>query len=661
SLNTIVGVFNKRGKGLMDTMARITVRGMPGQQRTLILLDGLTLNDAYSGGVRWGGFSPEDIEKIEVARGPYSSLYGGYAMGGVVNLMTKLPDRREIILKTGYGSSWDRGKAMDDLRKFYFSYGDKFRDKVSFFLSFGHKATNGYPSDFNVQSKLPPQGITGWSYTSYPNGTIAYLIGDRGDNRWWDDNITFKLGYEFSKNSKIDFTLIRVRYEYNYDDPHTYLRNATSGGEVWSYSGVGEASFLSGGGGRVQNIYRLNYENEFGKTKTKVLFGIVDTEKSWYVTPQRNATRLGGPGTVSEQPSRSYSLDIQLTLPLFERHLVTVGGAFRHSWADIREFNATNWKDEKSKTNLTYQSKGKDNTFALFVQDEIQIFENFIAYFGFRADWWKTYDGYTNQIGTIGYPKKYDSRDTFSFNPKTSFVYKPFEKTVLRASIGKAFRPPTVYELYRTWTTSRGITYAGNPTLKPERSISWDFGIDQELWKGAKFKATYYENYIKDLIYTKTVNATYREKINAGKAISKGIECEVEQNLIPGFKLFANFTYTNAKIKKNEAKPESEGKRLTDIPEKMFNLGLVVKKGSFTASITGRYVGKQYNDDENRDTVNKVYGSYDPYFVTDVKVSYNIKEKVTLSISIDNLFDREYYSYYKAPGRSWFGELTLRF
>jgi len=128
-------------------------------------------------------------------------------MGGVVNIITKMPEKREFVLKTGYGSGWDRGEAPDDLRTFYLSYGDKFKDKLSLFVSYGYKATNGYPPDLNVQSTKPPAGITGWTQTTNPQGATRYLIGDRGDKIWWDDTITLKAGYDFTEKSKVRFLL----------------------------------------------------------------------------------------------------------------------------------------------------------------------------------------------------------------------------------------------------------------------------------------------------------------------------------------------------------------------------------------------------------------------------------------------------------------------
>ena len=180
ALNTIPGVFSRRGKGMMDTVAHISLRGVPRGNRTLILLDGMPLHSAYTGDVMWGGLASEDVERIEVVKGPFSSLYGGYAMGGVVNVITRMPAKREFTLKTGYGSSWDRGEGLDDLATFYLSCGDKFKDRLSLFLSYGYKATNGYPSELNLQSSMPT-GITGWTQTTNRQGATCYLIGDQGD------------------------------------------------------------------------------------------------------------------------------------------------------------------------------------------------------------------------------------------------------------------------------------------------------------------------------------------------------------------------------------------------------------------------------------------------------------------------------------------------
>lgn len=665
ALNDTPGVMIRRGKGLMDTLSTIILRGFGQQQRTLILMDGIPLNNPYTGGVKLGGFFPEDLEKVEVAKGPFSSLYGGYAMGGVVNFMTKMPEKREFLLKTGYGTSFDRGDGMDDLKRVYFSYGDRFKN-FSFFISYGRHDTNGYPTDFVTSSRVP-SGITGAkpSYDRYGNPT--FITGDRGDNRWWDDGITIKAQYDFSEKTKIRFTFMRDRYEYNYDRPHTYLVNATTGLPVYYPS---EASYLPGSGGRIGNIYGVFFETElFKKLKTKLNVSYFDTEKDWYVTVGRGARIWGcDPGTppqfcgyVSNTPQEAFTADLQFNLPIFSNQLLTFGTYYRWEYANTKEKYLSNWKDEESTVRLKYQSKGKAQTYAFYIQDEILLRSNLTLYVGAREDFWRTYDGYVNQLGQIGYPKEYPSSSESSFSPKFAFVYRPFEKTTLRGAIGKAFRPPTVYDLYRTWTSATGITYAGNPYLKPETAWSYELGIVQSLWKGSKVNLTGFYNRMEDLIYRKVVNATYQEYINVGKAESKGFEFGFEQKFDFGLKFFVNLTYTDSEILENKAKPTTVGKRLTYIPLWMGNVGVELKKGKFSAYVVGRYMDKWYSDDENRDKKSNVYGSYDEYFVVDARVSYQLNKFTTFSLWFDNVFDRDYYYYYKAPGASWFAEVSIKF
>jgi iron complex outermembrane receptor protein len=663
AINTVPGVITTRGKGMMDRMAAITLRGIPGQSRTLVMLDGITLNSPYAGSVLSVGIAPGSLEQIEVVKGPASSLYGGYAMGGAVNLITRMPDTREISLQSGYGSALDSGNGMENTRRLAVSYADKFLGKYRLYLYNDYIATDGYRTDADIQSGKPPASITGWEQTSDYTGASRYRIGDKGKNGAWQDNLTAKAEYDFSSDTRVRFTFLKSIGEYCFDDPATYLR-AGDGAEVWSYGTVWEGSFLGGSGGSDQYLYNLTAETKLSPVKLKMNLGYLDQVTSWGETPTsaappNGATRNGGPGKLSDTPAGAVSADIQASMPLLDRHLLTVGGAFRTGWAHSIEYSLTNWKDENSKGATTYESKGTDRTFALFAEDEIMLLDNLTLYVGFRQDCWETYDGNVNQVGTSGYPISYGSHSASSFSPKGAVVYKPFERTTLKISGGKAFRAPTVYDLYRTWTTSNGTTYAGNPNLKPETTLSWDAGVSQGLWEGAKVTATYFENYISDLIYSTSTTATWKDKVNAGKAESKGVELEAEQKFGNVLKLFANYTYTDAIIKENSAAPASVGKRMTDVPEHMFNIGADLEYGPFGAVATSRYVGKRYGTDNNSDTVNGVQGSYDPYFTVDLKLRYKVTSRATLSFSVTNLLDRQYYSYSLAPGRSCFGELSI--
>jgi len=659
ALDTLPGVFNRR-QSLTDTQSSILLHGIPDQKRTLILKDGVTLNNGYDGSVSFTGLSTENIEKIEVVQGPFSSLYGGNAMGGVVNIITKMPEKREFTLESGYGSSWNRGQSLDDLQKYYVSYGDKLADKFSLLFDYGYKSTNGFSKYLNVVSTQPTAGITGWSYTTDTTGKPRYLIGDKGDNTWWDENIGIKAQYDFSNVSKINASFARVRYKYNYDDPHTYLQDA-SGNPVYSYTGVNQSTFVSytGSGAKEVNQYNVNFETEIGIAKAKLSFGLNDEVKNWY-TQAGTLIAGGSGGTVSSTPNQNYNTDLQVTLPIFTRNILTLGGSFKTAVANTEKSSLSEWGDETSTTTLTNNYGGKDKTYAVFAQDEILILNKLTAYIGFREDWWETYDGYANQFGTGAFATTYDSRSDSSFNPKLAVVYKPFENTTLRTSAGQSFRGPTVYELFTTYVSGSN-TYNGNPDLKPETVQSWDAEITQGLWRGAKFSATYFENYMKDLIYNTTVSTGQYKYMNAGKAESKGVVLEIEQRFDKYVRLFANYTYTDARIKENSANPASVDKRLTFMPDTMINAGAECEVGPFSASLTGRYISKRYSTDTNTDTVNNVFGSYDPFLTADAKVSYKITKFATISFSVDNITNETYFSSYLAPGRSWFGGLEVKF
>ncbi|MEN6486534.1 MAG: TonB-dependent receptor, partial [Syntrophobacteraceae bacterium] len=501
-------------------------------------------------------------------------------------------------------------------------------------------------------------------------GNPAVIVGDKGDNGWWRGSGTFKVAYDLDDDSKAAFSFMRSEYEYNYGDPHTYLRDAP-GNPVWSGTlnsngnrfSLYEYNFLSSGGGRTDNIYHLDYNTRiFSDALLKVSCGLIDVEGNWYVTPgsTRATTRSGGPGKINETPSQSFQSDLQVSIPILEKHVLTTGVAFRYDHANTEEHSLSDWRDRRSKGSLSYESEGKDNIFSVYTQAEIALLTNLTAYLGVRGDYWEAYDGSVNQVGSTGYPREFDSKNSFAVSPKAALVYKPLDTTTLRGSVGQSFRPPNVYELYRTWVSGT-VTYASNPDLDPETCFSWDLGVEQKLGEKALLRLTYFENTLRDLIYRLDVSPTLKESINAGKAETYGLEIGYEHKVTDWMKLFGSYTYTSSEMLENPAKPSTVGKRLTGVPENMFNIGGEFTGGPFSLTATGRYVDKQYNNDENTDTASGVPNVYDSFFVADVSLRWKVKPWATLVFSVDNVFDEHYFSYYQSPGRKFFGGLTMKF
>jgi len=652
AVDTIPGVFNRRGKGVMDTLSAITLRGMPDQKRTLVLLDGMPMNDGYTGAVNYGGLSVDDYRRVEVALGAGSSLYGSNAMGGVVNLVTQMPEKRELNFRAGYGNGLGSSHAMHDFERGYVSYGDKFENGLSIFTSIGAAQTDGYATDLNVTSSKPTTGLTGWSETTSNTGSARYLIGARGDNHWDDNQGTIRAALDLPERGQLRVSYQRSGYQYSYGQPTTYLRDS-SGNPVWGYGSVREASFLGGSGETTRDLYQVMLETALGSGRLKVNVGVSDTGTNWYTTPGSTAstTRSGGPGTVSSTPSQLNYADAQYTISPTTNQVLMFGTSLRVEKADTTEKSLSDWRDEDSTGATTYRAGGKSNTIGMFVQDEVVLTDKLTGTAGLRLDSWQTSDGYANST-------TYDDRSDTALSPKMGFVYRLSQETTLRTSLGRAFRAPTIYELYRTWTSSSGTTYRSNPDLTPETATTWDIGGDFRPWQGGELKATFYINRIHDMIYRRTISSTLQEYVNAGKASGKGIELGFRQKLPSNWAMLAGATINHTRILENDASPSSVGKQFTFVPEKTASLGAEWSQGPWNFSGTVKYVSKRYQNDANTDVVSGVYTSYDAYTTVDLKAGYHINKNLKLALSIDNALNRDYYSYYQAPGRSYFIELS---
>ncbi|MFZ4564044.1 MAG: TonB-dependent receptor, partial [Bacteroidales bacterium] len=104
-LELVPGMNIDRSNGIFSKNASITMRGLNGTPRTLVLLDGIPLNKADGGGLNWNRIIPEFINRIEVSKGPTSSVYGSNAMGGVINIITERPSATiQGQVKAFYGS-----------------------------------------------------------------------------------------------------------------------------------------------------------------------------------------------------------------------------------------------------------------------------------------------------------------------------------------------------------------------------------------------------------------------------------------------------------------------------------------------------------------------------------------------------------------------------
>jgi iron complex outermembrane recepter protein len=659
TINELPGVFVQPGRGIMQPSQAIALRGIPDEKRSLVLLDGIPLNDGYAGGLNFGGLPADHIDRVEVLYGPMSSLYGGNAMGGVVSYTTRMPTGPEFHLRTGFGQPFQSGKAPENVRKTSFSAGNRFDNDLSLLVGGHWLDTDGYRTEWVTNTTRPANNLHGWRVVPQKNGAPTYLIGDKGRTEWDEYGAFVKLEQRLRNGDSWRFNWQRQSYDYSSEAPQTYLRTAAG---APTYSSYKQSLFVNGDGAYRRDLYSLGYDTELLDGLLKLNVGYSRIAANSYITPDSVATLTGGSGRIADSPATSRFADAYWNRA-FGAHTLTTGVAWRNDKATNQEDSLSNWTDDDSRTALYTLTKGETRTLGVYAQDDWRLREDLTASLGLRYDHWRTDNGL---IRTPGYTpanrvfRDYPARSETAWSPKAALVWQTLPNLALRTSVGSAFRAPTVYELYRSYRLSSGTTYRANPDLKPETVDTWDIGADLKPWQGGEIKLTLFANRMHDLVYT-TGSGSTRDRINLERAESHGLTAGITQRIGSTSRVFANATIADSEVKKNSVAPNTEGKRLTFMPRVQATVGGDTQIGDWTFAASGRYASKQYSTDDNSDKADHAFTGYDAYFIADAKVSYRFDKHTAVSLSIDNLFDREYFSYYPAPRRSWFAELSYKY
>jgi iron complex outermembrane receptor protein len=658
------------------------MRGI-GETKTVIMLDDSILNDSFHQNVFWNIIPIDAIERVEVIPGPFSALYGGRGgIGGTVKFITKMPEKEEFSVKGVYGSNrMMRGNA---------SYGNKLHDKLSLYICYDYMQTDGYVADYITKSAEDGSGdipVTGWEKTTDSKGNPRYLIGDRGKNESWEWSVLSKLKFDFSDTSRLTFTFSPSQWNYGsssagLDDPDSYLTDASTGAPVSSGNitfdddggqkniDLGTATFLGGKTERSKRYrYNLAYETEFTPDiNLKATVEYVDENKRGLgASPLEGATSSGGPGKVCAFPFDRWQGRIESkAFDIFGFNNLTVGADYMTEEGGRENYiEMTDWRDMSTKGEMSAKSWGISSVYSFFVQDEMILMKDRLTlYLGGRLDSWKISDLMDwNKNEDIG-ANKYKDRDETYFSPKGSVKYSPSESTTLRLSLAKAFTAPRLHDMLGGASKTNYMLLA-SPYLKPEKATCWEAGVDQTILNKTLVRATYFENYLRDYKYREywdEAGIRYGVSKSGGKARIRGIELGIKHQITSFINAYANMTYQDTEVTEDKQVPEKEGKRMTNVPQEMYNFGLLCENyAGFRGSVTGRYVGKVYGDSLNRDRKNHVYGSYDPYFTLDTKVGYEIRKGLEVSFAVDNLLDKDYYQGWRAPGREFFGEVVYRF
>ena len=201
----------------------MSLRGVD-HKKVLILLDGQPIQDAGSGQINWRTAFVDDIARVEIVPGAFSSLYGSNAIGGVINIITKQPDKRELTAKVKKG--WYDASGED--ASIYFR--DKNENGLGIVAGLGFQNRDSYVNDFVVRTPstgVPGTAVTGALPTTTSAGAAAYIVGDKGAAPWRQLNATTKVYYDLSAVDKVFAGVSFSQTDLGYTHFNSYLRDAS--------------------------------------------------------------------------------------------------------------------------------------------------------------------------------------------------------------------------------------------------------------------------------------------------------------------------------------------------------------------------------------------------------------------------------------------------
>ncbi|MDY4920014.1 MAG: TonB-dependent receptor [Phascolarctobacterium sp.] len=634
ALKTVPGIYDGRAGGMSDTANSIQMRGF-GEADILVLYDGMPLNDGYSGKVNWSAIAIDDVARIEVVQGAASSLYGGHAVGGVINIISKDPDKdsAKVYMHYGSDSTWKRGVSVSK----------KLGQKLSVGFSYENKETDGHKKKliYKAASKetSTPKGEIGTGAVSdlKNDGSKIYLLGYPGGGHSEDDTYNFKLKYKFDDNKSLSYKYTHDKYKYFAVDPVSYIHDE-NGNPMYSgsvllpngkYLTFSESDFTDYDGRRDVDKHALAYKDD--KNKITLNLGVTNVKDYGYATGSDLAGE--GKGSDAKYPSKAYKADFQ---KVWEgKHTVVAGFNLQKDSMDYTKSSLSKWSDKNSITSINSKMGGTNFISALFVQDQYQFSDAYSVTAGLRLDHYQKKDGYfTNATSHID---QKDEKYT-ELSPKIAFQYTPDDDTTYYVSYGHSFNAPNLYQLYRH---DPNYGYVANPDLKPETTDTFEVGLKKNLSDKAYMGIALYSAKTTDLINAVTRSDGKKWYVNIAEAKRLGAEFDLNFKHDDNFSSYLNYTQQYAK--------DEDGDRITSIPKRIMNAGVRYSQEKWSAYLEGTYV----SDRLSKGNIGGRLYSEDGFFTANIGVNYKFMKNGTLSASVNNLFDRDYWQWYKSAGRTW--------
>jgi iron complex outermembrane recepter protein len=578
------------------TSQGVSLRGIgpSGVSRSLVLLDGVPFNDAFGGWVYWTALPMESAERIEVVNGASSSLYGSYAMGGVLNVMTRTPARRAFDVKTQYGS---RHSPKIDFRA------SDVWGKVGISVDGSLFDTDGYA---NVLPSLRGPVDT----------KVAVQFG----------HVTVKADY--NPNDRVH-AFVRTGYfdEERHNGKITTLGPVTEelNDTTWKYTSGGVRLRLPDG----SNLQATG----FGDAKT--------FHSNFLAVPDATGARATARLTLNQTvPTDAFGGMVQWSRGLFGKHALTAGTDFR--WVDGDSVEDAFDAVTGATRTLHRVAGGTQRSLGVFVQDVFAPTANLTVTASARLDSWRNYDAHNTETtlatGAVSDPVLPDKKDSV-VSPRIGALYRVHERVSVWGDIGTGFRAPTLNELYRRFSLGAVVTLA-NPALGPERLTGGEFGVNVMPLQRVTWRTTWFDNRVKDPVANVTItppNLVQRQ--NLGRTRIWGFQTDLDYRIGRTLRIGGAYIYDIAKVRENPANPALVGLRLQQVPTHRGAFQVQYSHPRFVAiAFDIQASGAQFDDDLN--TPARVLPKY---ALVNLSVSRDIGRNVDVFAAVQNMFDKEFF------------------
>jgi len=673
--------------------------GTGNSARSAVYADGILLSNFLGNGVngltfapRWGLVTPEEIERVDVMYGPFSAAYPGNSVGAVVDYVTRMPTAFEAHARVAFQSQpfdLDRTHATYDARETSASVGDR-AGALAWWIDAQRTDSESQPLTFatRLAKSGAPGGegvpVTGAVPALNPTDQPWYLLGTQTQYHTRQDHLKIKLAYELTPTLRASY-LYGLWRNATAGNSASWLRDADGrpvyGGPVvidgLSFSG---SQALSGGDffatrERLQHdmhglSLKSHAQGEWDGELAASLYRYQRDDKRQNAASNPLPDALaGGAGTLADGSGTGWdTLALRGTWRpsgVGGRHVVEAGlQQERYQLRYVTSTIAGDWLADGPGA-LASRVAGRTRLQSVYVQDAWQLSAAWKAVLGGREEHWSAYGGTTAFSATSA--TRFPSRTQNWFSPKAALSWQAAPATVLKASVGRAIRMPTVSELYGA-TSSTDSQFINDPDLAPEQSWTGELSAEHEFDR-ATGRLTLFGESTREALYSQTTFDADADKNitrvqNVGRIATLGVEAAFDAQDWPaeGLDLSGSVTWADSEIRQDAgfvgSPGDTIGKRQPNIPRwRATALASYRFDPRWTGTVAARYSGRQFRTLNNADVNGFAYQGASEYFTVDVRAVWRASRHWTASFGIDNANDDRYWNFHPYPQRLYSAEL----